>query len=123
MSSISSAAPPRDRRVFADRRAGHDRRIRRRRARYLPVPRDAREAPDRRLGPERRSTVERRHGRRRNPLAGVETPSQHLRNGLQLLDDLTREGLLPADDRHSLGAAIDRIEAALRQIERREGRA
>ena len=108
-----------DRRLFADRRAGHDRRAQGRRVTYVSVSADARRAPDRRLGPDRRSTLDRRHARRRVRPHVTESPGQHLRNALQLLHDLARPGVLLDDDLHSLAAATQRVETALKQLEPR----
>jgi hypothetical protein len=105
--------------LFADRRAGSDRRQRARRTRYVGVAVDRRQSPDRRTGADRRSTLERRRARRRIRPPGTESPGQHLRNALQLLYDLARPGLLSDDDGHTLHAATQRVEMALRQVEPR----
>ena len=74
---------------------------------------------DRRGGPERRSTLERRSHSPRN--AYTESPSEHLRNALQLLDQMTTLSELDADSRAELAAALERVRRALGSLERRSG--
>jgi hypothetical protein len=74
---------------------------------------------DRRGGPERRSTLERRSPSPRN--AYTESPSEHLRNALQLLDQMTTLSELDAESRAELAAALERVRRALGSLERRSG--
>jgi hypothetical protein len=74
---------------------------------------------DRRGGPERRSTLERRSHLPRN--AYTESPSEHLRNALQLLDQMTTVSNLDAESRADLSAALERLRRALGSLERRSG--
>ncbi len=66
---------------------------------------------DRRRGTERRSTLERRGRPVRN--RGVEAPSEHVRNALQLLAELHFVGEPMFD------AAVARLRHALELLERR----
>jgi hypothetical protein len=66
---------------------------------------------DRRLGAERRSTLERRGRRVRR--RGVESPSEHVRNAMQLLAELHFIGEPDFD------AAVARLERALELLEKR----
>jgi hypothetical protein len=92
-----------------------DRRVAPRRAVIRGTPRERRSVVDRRFGAERRSTVERRGRAVRRP-AG-ESPSEHLRNGLQLLTAL--RGELQREQEVDLGAALERIQRAIQLLERR----
>jgi hypothetical protein len=78
-----------------------------------------RKRADRRGGPERRSTLERRSYSPRS--AYTETPSEHLRNALQLLDQMTAVSDLDAESRAELSAALERLRRALGSLERRSG--
>jgi len=100
-------------RLLNDRRAGVDRRATPRRHALLPVPADRRQVVDPRSGRERRSTLDRRC---RPSSGGVETPSEHLRNALQLLASLTE---LPEDQRLVIDFATGRLRSALAFLERR----
>lgn len=102
-------------RILADRRRGVDRRSAPRRAVVRGVLREQRSIVDRRFGAERRSTLERR-GRVARRAVG-ESPSEHLRNGLQLLAAL-RGGLQHEQDA-DLVAALERIQRAIELLERR----
>ncbi len=107
------------RRVFADRRTGSDQRLTQRRCLLGPVSRELRARVDRRQGSERRSTLERRSHATRH--AYTESPSEHLRNALQLLDQLTAIGDLDEASRADLAAALERVHHALGLLERRSG--
>jgi len=48
----------------------------------------------------------------------VETPGEHLRNGLQLLTQLRGARELDADYRADLDAAVERFQRALQLLER-----
>jgi len=104
-------------RLIADRRGGVDRRAASRRHALLRVGRERRRVVDRRGGPERRSTLDRR-GRQARDRA-IESPSEHLRNALQLLTAMNGESALGADDRADLRAVLERMQRALRLLERR----
>ncbi len=73
--------------------------------------RERRRLVDRRLGAERRSTLERRGRRVRS--RGVESPSEHVRNAMQLLGELHFIGEPDFD------AAVARLERALELLEKR----
>lgn len=108
-------------RLFADRRAGTDRRSEPRRRSVGVVPEERREVVDRRRGSERRSTLDRRC---RPPTARQkEAPGEHVRNALQLLRYVDSEGDLGAGGRADLAAAIDRLHRALSLLERNPPRA
>jgi hypothetical protein len=104
-------------RLLADRRGGVDRRAVPRRTVLAPVAIDRRRTVDLRRGAERRSTLDRRNraGRPRS----TESPAEHLRNALQLLNHLDRIGDLSGEQRADLAAALHRLEAALQLLERR----
>ncbi len=104
-------------RLWADRRAGADRRAIPRREVLARVEQEKRARVDRRRGPERRSTLDRR-GRLRRP-KGTESPSEHLRNALQLLSQPTLTDGLSPDPRADLDAALERLRLALHLLERR----
>jgi hypothetical protein len=72
---------------------------------------------DRRRGAERRSTLERRGRVARS--VDAESPSEHLRNALQLLAALTGTRDLDAEQQNHLGAALARLRSALSVLERR----
>lgn len=74
---------------------------------------------DRRHGPERRSTLARRGCSAHLP--AVESPGEHLRNGLQLLAQLRSARELDADHGADLNAALERFQRALRLLEHRAG--
>lgn len=97
-------------RLFADRRHGVDRRAVPRRRTIARESRERRRLVDRRIGSERRSTLERR-GRAVRP-RGMETPSEHVRNALQLLTEL------PFIGEPTFDAAVTRLERALELLER-----
>jgi hypothetical protein len=107
------------RRQFAERRNGSDQRIAPRRTLLPSSSTDMRKRVDRRGGPERRSTLERRSHSARN--AYMESPSEHLRNALQLLDQMTAVSDLDAESRADLSAALERLRRALGSLERRSG--
>lgn len=100
-------------RLIVDRRAGVDRRATPRRHALVRVPTDRRRVVDPRSGRERRSTLDRRS---RPSGAGVETPSEHLRNALQLLASLTA---LSEDQQTVIAFASGRLRSALALLERR----
>jgi len=102
-------------RLLADRRRGLDRRaVPRRYAILVSLP-ERRAVVDRRGGPERRSTLERR--RRPTRPHAVESPSEHLRNALQLLRQVAAD--LASSDGEDLAAALRRLERALSLLESR----
>lgn len=115
---VGPNTPP-ARRTFPDRRSGSDQRVAPRRRVLGSVPRELRRRVDRRLGAERRSTLERRRHVPRH--AYTESPSEHLRNALQLLDQLTAVGVLDEGSRGDLAAALERVRRALGLLERRSG--
>lgn len=82
----------------------------------VSVPVERRRVVDRRRGAERRSTIDRREHSPRN--GNLESPSEHLRNALQLLNARGVEGG-PFLKRADFDAAIDRIERALKVLEPR----
>jgi len=104
-------------RLFADRRRGVDRRAGRRRASVRGVASERRSVVDRRRGAERRSTLERRSRSARHVMA--ESPSEHLRNSLQLLNQVLEAGELGAEGRADLSAGLERLKQALRLLEPR----
>ena len=116
LSDLAGSGTP-ARRVFADRRRGEDQRVAPRRAVLASVARDLRMRVDRRRGMERRTTLERRNHSPRH--AYTESPSEHLRNALQLLDQLTAVSNLDMESRGDLAAALDRLRRALGLLERR----
>jgi hypothetical protein len=79
----------------------------------MPVPADRRQVVDPRTGRERRSTLDRRC---RPSGGGVETPSEHLRNALQLLASLPS---LSDDEQTVIDFASGRLRSALALLERR----
>lgn len=81
---------------------------------------DLRRLVERRRGSERRSTLERRCRAARQTFA--ETPSEHLRNALQLLEQVTAVSELEEESRVDLGAALERVRRAVGMLERRTGR-
>lgn len=105
--------------MFAERRGGSDQRFAPRRKVLASGSRDLRKRVDRRGGPERRSTLERRSHATRNVY--TESPSEHLRNALQLLDQLTAVSDLDVESRADLAAALERLRRALGSLERRAG--
>jgi hypothetical protein len=105
-------------RIFADRRGGVDRRTAPRRKVLATVSADRRRAVDLRRGAERRSTLDRRGRSTRAP--GTESPAEHLRNALQLLNHVNETAPDPgAEHRADLAAVLRRIERALELLERR----
>lgn len=107
------------RRLFADRRSGSDQRVNRRRNALASVSLDLRQRVDRRGCAERRSTLERRSHVTRH--AYTESPSEHLRNALQLLDQLTIVSDLDMESRADLAAGLEQVRRALGMLERRRG--
>lgn len=111
------------RRLFADRRAGRDRRVESRRLAIGHLSLERRRVVDRRRGWERRSTLDRRAQPTR--AQSVETPGEHIRNALQLLHQLAASHELGgsvglgAEDSNVLSAAIHRARRALELLERR----
>ena len=105
------------RRVIADRRGGADQRITPRRNVLAAVAFDVRRRVDRRGGNERRSTLERRSRSTRH--AYTERPSEHVRNALQLLEQMTTVSDLDTEARLDLAAALERLRRALGLLERR----
>lgn len=83
------------------------------------VSRESRKCVDRRVGSERRSTLERRSHSARHAYA--ESPTEHLRNALQLLTQLTSVIDLDPESRLDLTSALDRVRHALGLLERRAG--
>jgi hypothetical protein len=103
-------------RLVADRRSGLDRRHDRRRHLVADAERERRRVVDRRRGAERRSTLDRR-GRAVQRSVG-ESPSEHLRNALQLLAALALSGDLGPEQHQHLVAALGRLRRALSVLER-----
>jgi len=101
-------------RLIADRRRGVDRRTTPRRYDVGRPPAERRETVDRRHGAERRSTLDRRG---RSGRQNTESPGEHLRNALQLLDVLRSAADLDSDQLQDLSAALDRLRNALRLLE------
>src|SRR5947208_2536727 len=97
-------------RLLADRRHGVDRRVVPRRLAVAGAPRERRAVVDRRRGAERRSTLERRGRPQRDP--SLEGPGEHLRNALQLLNEL------PFVGEPVFGAAVSRLRRALELLEK-----
>ena len=122
-SGVGSSAPSESgtpvRRLLVDRRSGSDQRDSPRRTILGGVREDLRRRVDRRRGSERRSTLERRCGVARQTYA--ETPSEHLRNALQLLEQVTAVSELDEESRVDLGAALERVRRAVGMLERRMG--
>jgi hypothetical protein len=106
-------------RLFADRRSGSDQRVAARRKVLASVSLELRRRVDRRGGTERRSTLERRSHPTRH--AYTESPREHLRNALQLLDQLRVVKGLNVESRAEFTAALDRVRRALGLLERRTG--
>jgi len=106
-------------RFFADRRGGVDRRALPRRKVLAPVTADRRHTVDLRHGAERRSTLDRRGRSTRAP--GIESPAEHLRNALQLLNHLNDTVEFDVEPRADLAAILRRLERALALLERRPG--
>ena len=104
-------------RLLADRRGGVDRRTDPRRTILERVPVDRRRVVDLRHGADRRSTLDRRNrvGRPRTS----ETPSEHVRNALQLMHHVNETDGLDVEQRADLAAALRRLERALDLLERR----
>lgn len=78
---------------------------------------ERRQLVDRRRGTERRSTLDRRG--RAVRMRASESPSEHLRNALQLLAHVSGTAELTAAPRADFDAAMQRLEEALRTLERR----
>jgi hypothetical protein len=106
-------------RFFADRRGGVDRRAEPRRTVLSAVTVDRRRTVDLRRGAERRSTLDRRGRSTRAP--GFESPAEHLRNALQLLNHVNETTAFDEDPRADLAAGLRRLERALALLERRSG--
>jgi len=104
-------------RLIADRRSGVDRRAVPRRTVLARVPVDRRRVVDLRRGAERRSTLDRRTTAPR-PRA-METPGEHIRNALQLLQHLHESDGLDVEHRADLVAALRRLQRSLELLERR----
>jgi len=106
-------------RLWADRRAGTDRRAEPRRRLVSLVPDERRRLVDRRSGAERRSTLDRRGrgagGAARSPNA--ERPVEHVRNALQLLREVALVGELSPGPSEDLGSAIERLYRAVALLE------
>jgi len=81
------------------------------------VPVDRRRVVDLRRGAERRSTLDRRNRTARG--RANETPGEHVRNALQLLQHLHETDGLDIDQRADLAAALRRLQRALDVLERR----
>ena len=107
-------------RLWADRRAGTDRRAEPRRRSVSVVPDERRQVVDRRRGAERRSTLDRR-GRASRP-TNAERPVEHVRNALQLLKEVALVGELSPGPSEDLGAAIERLHRAVALLERQPKR-
>jgi len=103
-------------RIWADRRAGTDRRAEPRRRSVSLVEDERRSIVDRRRGAERRSTLDRRGRGVRSPNA--ERPVEHIRNALQLLREVALVGELSAGPSEDLSAAIERLHRAVGLLER-----
>jgi len=103
-------------RLWADRRAGTDRRAEPRRQAVIAMAEERRHVVDRRRGSERRSTLDRRGRASRAPNA--ERPVEHVRNALQLLREVALVGELSAGPSEDLGAAIERLHRAVGLLER-----
>ena len=105
-------------RLWADRRAGTDRRAEPRRQSVAVVgeEKERRNVVDRRRGAERRSTLDRRGRQSRVPNA--ERPVEHVRNALQLLREVALVGELSQGPSEDLGAAINRLHRAVALLER-----
>lgn len=107
-------------RIWADRRAGTDRRTEPRRQSVSVVAQERRRVVDRRRGAERRSTLDRRGRMARLPNA--ERPVEHVRNALQLLREVSLTAELPNGPSADLGAAIERLNRAVSLLERQPSR-
>ena len=105
-------------RLWADRRAGTDRRSEPRRRAVSLVEDERRRVVDRRRGAERRSTLDRRGRNSRKPNA--ERPVEHVRNALQLLREVALLGQLAPGPSADLGAAIERLNRAVALLERQK---
>jgi len=110
-------AAPLPSRLFADRRAGTDRRFAPRRAVVRAAVTERRNVVDRRRGVERRSTLDRRGRAVRRAVA--EAPGEHVRNALQLLSQLVAPGVLHAEAAADAATALDRLHRALELLEPR----
>jgi hypothetical protein len=84
----------------------------RRHAVALSIP-ERRAVVDRRSGPERRSTLDRRCRPSRPNL--LESPSEHVRNAMQLLQQFAADG--PFADTADVAAALQRLDRALDLLE------
>jgi hypothetical protein len=103
-------------RLWADRRAGTDRRSEPRRRSVSLVPSERRQVVDRRRGAERRSTLDRRG--RNSRTSNTERPVEHVRNALQLLREIALTGELSPNPSADLDAAIERLHRAVGLLER-----
>jgi hypothetical protein len=108
---------PQTSRLVADRRGGVDRRATPRRQVLTKVTVDVRRIVDQRRGAERRSTLDRRGRSARAP--SVESPSEHLRNAVQMLAQLHTAPEVQASHRADLAAVLRRLERALQLLEHR----
>ncbi|HYU00673.1 MAG TPA: hypothetical protein VEK85_09870 [Gemmatimonadales bacterium] len=104
-------------RLFADRRRGSDRRLEARRWSITGVAAERRRVVDRRRGAERRSTLDRRN--RPTRASPGEAPGEHLRNALQLLNQLAVSHELGDASTRTLAASIHRVRRALDLLESR----
>jgi hypothetical protein len=104
-------------RLWADRRAGTDRRTEPRRQSVSVVAEDRRRSTTRRRGAERRSTLDRRGRGMRS--ANMEKPVEHVRNALQLLKEVALTGELSPSPSEDLGAAIERLHRAISLLEQK----
>jgi len=101
-------------RLFADRRHGVDRRALPRRYLVAGAAPERRNVVDRRRGADRRSTLERRGRTDRHP--SIESPSEHLRNALQLFAHTHLIG------QPEFEAALARVARALELLEKHRER-
>ena len=99
-------------RLWADRRAGTDRRAEPRRQSVSQVTEERRHVVDRRRGSERRSTLDRR-GRGGVRSLNAERPVEHVRNALQLLREVALVGQLSPGPSEDLSSAIERLYRAV----------
>ena len=100
-------------RLWADRRAGTDRRAEPRRQSVMRVSEERRQVVDRRRGSERRSTLDRRGRGAGARSVNAERPVEHVRNALQLLREVALVGELSPGPSEDLASAIDRLHRAV----------
>jgi len=98
-----------ERREHDDRRKAAERRAEDRRRVLVLVPVERRSGGDRREGPERRTKLARRR---------FETAEEHVRNALQLLDNLAASAVLDDELRRDLDSAMLRLRVAVERLER-----